>query len=98
MVVIESLRDDATGLVTVQTTSPSGSGSEASPTSTGSDLVQSGTASPSKATGTNISLPGGSSTTVLPQSTNAAPRTTGAIARELLFGAAGAVGAGIFGL
>jgi hypothetical protein len=46
----------------------------------------------------SLSLSGGSGTPALTQTSNAASRPTGAIGRELLFGAAGAIGAGVFGL
>ncbi|XPS79014.1 hypothetical protein M3J09_011008 [Ascochyta lentis] len=96
--VLESFENDATGLVDIQTSSSNGTGSGIEPTSTGSSATSSGTASSSEPTGVSVSLPGSSGTPVLTQTTNAAPRATGAIGRELLFGAAGAVGAGIFGL
>jgi hypothetical protein len=97
LVVIESLEDEATGLVTVQTSSPSGSGPATGSTSAQSSVTLSGSASASEPTQVSLSLPGGSGTAVT-ATTNAAPRATGVIGRDMLFGAAGAIGAGIFGL
>lgn len=87
-VVLASLRDDATALVTIQTGSPSESSSAAlstmGPTSVTAPVL---TASANSNTGPRDTA-----------STGAASRATGAVGREMLFGAAGAVGAGIFGL
>jgi hypothetical protein len=82
--VLESRRDDATGLVTIQTDTPAASG----PTSIGSSATASGSTVPeNRSTGQGETV-----------STGGAARATGAVRREVLFGAAGAVGAGIFGL
>lgn len=95
--VLASLEDDATGLVTIQKSNPGGSAAESA--STERSAASSALASASEPTGaSSASLPGSTGTPVLTQTTNAAPRATGAVARELLFGAAGAIGAGIFGL
>ncbi|UPX17536.1 uncharacterized protein EKO05_0007885 [Ascochyta rabiei] len=96
--VLESLENDATGLVNIQTSSLNGTSSRTEPTSTGVSAASLSATSPSGPTGISSSLPGGSSTSALTQTTNAAPRATGAVGLELLFGAAGVVGAGIFGL
>lgn len=86
--VLASLRDDATALATVQTGSPSASGSVAMST----------------IGATSVTAP----VLTVPESSSAGPRETasagaaargmGVVGREMLFGAAGAVGAGIFGL
>lgn len=87
-VVLASLRDDATGLVAIQTGSPSASGS-----------VVVSTMGPTSVTAPVLTVPESSdSGPGDTASTGAAARATGAVGREMLFGAAGAVGAGIFGL
>ncbi|KAJ4343600.1 hypothetical protein N0V87_000367 [Didymella glomerata] len=86
--VLASLRDDATALVTIQTGSPSGPGSVAvstmGPTSITAPVL----------TVSENSMSGPRETA----STGAAARATGVVGLEMLFGAAGAVGAGIFGI
>lgn len=88
--VLASLEDDATGLVSIQTGSP-GSGAVAS-----SVLSKSFTA---PVLTTQAPSTGSVSTGSAPsQATGAAFKVTGGVGRELLFGAAGAIGAGVFGL
>ncbi|KAF3047161.1 hypothetical protein E8E12_011508 [Didymella heteroderae] len=86
--VLASLQDDATALVTIQTGSPSGPGSPAV-----------STVGPTSITAPVLTVPENSNTGPRETaSTGAAVRATGAVGREMLFGAAGVVGAGIFGL
>lgn len=82
-IVLASLEDDATGLVTIQTDSSRVQPSIFSTSYTAPILT---TPAPSTAT----SAPA--------EATGAAPRMAGLVGREVLFGAAGAFGAGIFGL
>lgn len=86
--VLASLRDDATALVSIQTGSPSASGS-----------IPVSTTGPTSGTAPVLTVPENSGTgSGGSTSAGAAARATGAVNREMLFGAAGAVGIGIFGL
>ncbi|KAJ8119131.1 hypothetical protein OPT61_g16 [Boeremia exigua] len=79
--VLASLEDDATGIVTIQTGSPT------------DDAARSTTESAPVLTAST----GGSAPTET-ASTGAAPKAIGVVRHELLFGAAGALGVGVFGL